>query len=169
MGVGESWPWFRILKVSPSRHAAAIRRVAVAGAMCFCFVMSAPSVAFADGSLRVTVSGVSNANGVVHVTLYDNAADYPNGGFAHAETVAATEGAVTVTFEDLPPGDYALSVLHDEDEDGEVRTSAVGIPREGVGVSNNYLRGMRRPSFARSLFAHEGDTVVTVVLRYYGG
>ena len=50
----------------------------------------------------------------------------------------------------------------DEDEDGEVRTSAVGIPREGVGVSNNYLRGMRRPSFARSLFAHEGDTVVTI-------
>ena len=27
----------------------------------------------------------------------------------------------------------------------------------------------RRPSFARSLFPHEGDTVVTVVLRYYGG
>ena len=168
MSVNVTRHLWRNLRWARQRSVAALRRVGFAGGLIALGVVSAPSVAFADGPLRGR-SGVSNANGVVHVTLYDNAADYPNGGFAHAETVAATEGEVTVTFEDLPPGDYALSVLHDEDEDGEVRTSAVGIPREGVGVSNNYLRGMRRPSFARSLFAHEGDTVVTVVLRYYGG
>lgn len=125
------------------------------------------SAAVANGTLSVTVSGVENDTGVVHVTLYDEAANYPDDGFARVETVDASTGSVSVTFGDLPDGDYAISVLHDEDEDGEVRSNGLGIPREGVGVSNNYLRGMRRPTFERSQFSHEGATTISIQMRYY--
>jgi len=34
-------------------------------------------------------------------------------------------------------GKYAVSVFHDENSNGKLDTNFLGIPREGVGASNN--------------------------------
>jgi len=40
-------------------------------------------------------------------------------------------------FEDIPPGTYALVVIHDENMNGKLDTNWVGIPKEGYGFSND--------------------------------
>ena len=44
---------------------------------------------------------------------------------------------VTFTFENLPYGEYAISVHHDEDNNGKINTNWIGIPSEGLGASND--------------------------------
>jgi len=46
----------------------------------------------------------------------------------------ARDGAVLV-FENVPPGEYALAVLHDADANGRMARNALGIPREGYALS----------------------------------
>jgi uncharacterized protein (DUF2141 family) len=46
----------------------------------------------------------------------------------------------------LPPGDYAIAVIHDENSNGKLDTFA-GIPREGVGFSRNPVLRFGAPSF----------------------
>jgi uncharacterized protein (DUF2141 family) len=52
----------------------------------------------------------------------------------------------------LPPGDYAVVVVHDEDGDGQLEKSMLGIPREGVGISKcgSKLAMMKRPNYKES-------------------
>lgn len=87
--------------------------------------------------LTVVVDGLRNADGVVHVAVWTSADGFPGEGqrATRSASVKAAEGRVTVTIPDVPAGQAAVSVLHDEDEDGEFATSLIGLPKEGVGIS----------------------------------
>ena len=47
----------------------------------------------------------------------------------------------------LKPGVYGVSVLDDENADGEMEYSWIGLPREGYGFSDYYHTGLIKPSF----------------------
>ncbi len=53
-------------------------------------------------------------------------------------------------FEDLPFGEYAVSVHHDEDDNGKVNTNWVGIPNESLGASNDAKGNFGPPSFEQA-------------------
>lgn len=56
-------------------------------------------------------------------------------------------------FPDVPPGVYAVSVLHDEDGDRELDTNLFGMPTEGWAVSRNLgPSGLSAPSFEDARF-----------------
>lgn len=71
-------------------------------------------------------------------------------------TVPATEQATFLG--SLPPGEYGLAVIHDENGNGKLDTFA-GIPREGVGFSRNPPIRFGAPSFRSALFAVSGSAV----------
>src|SRR5690625_5362046 len=55
----------------------------------------------------------------------------------HRFEIAAPDARYTL--KGLPPGDYALLIYHDENRNGELDQNFVGIPREPIALSNNYL------------------------------
>jgi uncharacterized protein (DUF2141 family) len=57
---------------------------------------------------------------------------------------AASAGHIRIR--DVPPGDYAVSVIHDENGNGRL-DKFVGIPREGFGFSRNPRMRMGPPRF----------------------
>ena len=63
----------------------------------------------------------------------------------------------------MPVGSYAASIQHDEDGDGKLKTNFIGIPKEGVGISNN-PGGI--PRWAKSQVAVNGPTTIAITLRY---
>ena len=68
-------------------------------------------------------------------------------------------------FDNLPPGEYAVMVLHDLDGNGRFDRNALGIPRDGYGFSNNPLV-VARPGFARVRFTvPPAGTTVKVRMR----
>jgi uncharacterized protein (DUF2141 family) len=48
----------------------------------------------------------------------------------------ATRGSVTLVFPDVAPGEYALSVMHDENGDYQMQKQANGMPAEGYAMSH---------------------------------
>ena len=70
-------------------------------------------------------------------------------------------------FLDIPPGTYALAVIHDENMDGELRTNWLGVPKEGYGFSNDATASMGAPSFEAASFSYDGQNLdLTISLNY---
>ncbi|HOK39015.1 MAG: DUF2141 domain-containing protein [Bacteroidales bacterium] len=68
---------------------------------------------------------------------------------------------------DLKPGTYGIAVLDDENDNGKMDFTLVGIPQEGFGFSNYYTSGLIRPSFDDFKFVVlQGESNVEVKMRY---
>jgi uncharacterized protein (DUF2141 family) len=66
----------------------------------------------------------------------------------------------------LPPGRYALSVIHDENGNGKLDTF-LAIPREGFGFSRNPKIRMGPPSFEEALIViGRGSSHQTIGINY---
>jgi acyl-CoA reductase-like NAD-dependent aldehyde dehydrogenase/uncharacterized protein (DUF2141 family) len=61
-------------------------------------------------------------------------------------------GVESIDVGELPPGRYAVSVYLDENENGKLDSSLLGIPKEPVGASNNPRRRMGPPHFDDCIF-----------------
>ena len=70
-------------------------------------------------------------------------------------------------FEDIPPGRYALAVIHDENMNGKLDANWLGVPKEGYGFSNDAKGLMGAPSFDAASFRYrEGSLGLTIRLNY---
>ena len=60
--------------------------------------------------------------------------------------------ARAIHFENVPPGNYAIALIHDENSNNKMDTS-FGLPREGFGFSRNPVIRFGPPKFAEAQFA----------------
>lgn len=117
------------------------------------------------GELTLTISEIRSTTGQLLVSVVNSEAGWDG----QAPPVAARKIAVTgkevVLKFDLPAGSYAVQVLHDENDNGNLDMNIMGIPTEGYGFSNN-PPVMRRAFFSESRFdIGETPSTVTVQLR----
>lgn len=133
------------------------------------FVMFFSSLAstFAQGNLNVIIENIKNDKGNILVGLYDKASGFPRH-VMDGKIVKVTEKKMTVTFPDVKPGNYAISVLHDENQNKDLDQNKLGIPKEGFGFSNNAMGVIGPPSFrkARIAFKGTGDMNVNIKMKY---
>jgi len=110
--------------------------------------------------LTVDVSNVPNDNGQIGCSLYSKEEGFPSKP-EKADSmmfVKSKGGKATCVFKGIKPGKYAVSVMHDEDKDGELKTSMVGRPKEWWGVSNNVPpERFGPPKYEAALFSYTGD------------
>jgi uncharacterized protein (DUF2141 family) len=102
--------------------------------------------------LNVTIQGVRNSSGVMRVGLFDNPNDFPNGMKFSSIDVPATAGSMTVIFERIPAGRYAIAILHDENSNGRMDMGPFNIPHEGYGFSRDAPVFLSPPSFEEAAF-----------------
>ncbi|MFZ4877204.1 DUF2141 domain-containing protein [Janthinobacterium sp. Mn2066] len=115
--------------------------------------------------LNVEVAGLKQAKGKVFVAVYNRAEDFLKQPMRTA-TADAQPGKVTLLIAGLPPGDYALSVFHDENANGKLDTNLIGMPVEPYGFSNDASGNYGPPSFKQSLLhVPEAGATATVNLR----
>lgn len=75
-----------------------------------------------------------------------------------------TAETIKVTLHDVPPGNYAIKLFHDANDNGEMDTNLLGLPQEGYGFSNN--AGSFGPaSFEDAKVEITEDTKITIRLR----
>jgi uncharacterized protein (DUF2141 family) len=73
-------------------------------------------------------------------------------------------------FPNVSPGSYAVAVYHDENGNGRLDPGFMGIPKEGVGVSNDAQRSWGVPSFDQAKFVVEAEEERIVVrIKYLKG
>jgi len=78
------------------------------------------------------------------------------------------QGSSEVTFTDLPPGEYAVSLLHDENGNEKMDTNFLGIPREGYGTSNNAAAIFGPPKFKDARFILDKPVMnIEIKVKYF--
>ncbi len=97
------------------------------------FALTAP-VALA-APLSVTVDGVEDRGGKLYIGVQTEAEFMKPAGIAGTVLPAPTAGTHTVTF-DIPAGDYAISVWHDENDDYVFDLDENGMPADGWSMVN---------------------------------
>ncbi|HWQ25270.1 MAG TPA: DUF2141 domain-containing protein [Chlorobaculum sp.] len=121
-----------------------------------------------DGCISVSISNLRNSEGKVGVALFRVKDGFPD------KTERALEGRIIqagehclVKFEHVPYGTYAVSVLHDENSNGKMDKTFIGVPKEGFGTSNNPKVRMGPPSFSESSFELDtGNVTLNISLNY---
>lgn len=119
------------------------------------------------GRIKVELLGVRSEKGDLRIALFDSKRGFP-GKFerASARGVVAALSRVYV-FEQVPYGSYAISVTHDENRNGKLDANFLGIPKEGVGASNNPKARFGPPSFDDARFELDRQEVVRAVRLTY--
>lgn len=85
-------------------------------------------------TLTVELNHVTSDQGTLNVAVYDSEQSFRKT-VTRGVRVPARKGSVSVEIDDLPAGDYAVMVFHDLDDDGELATNLLGIPKEPWGGS----------------------------------
>ena len=127
------------------------------------------STASAASTLVVHVNGIHNSKGVIRLLVFNGQDGWPDvrdKSFRHA-SLPANGSAVTFTIANVPAGSYAISVLHDENENHKLDRDFFGRPKEGIGFGNNPKIGFTKPGLRESSVQVAGRTAETTVdLRY---
>lgn len=118
--------------------------------MLVCLLLNATTQA---ADLQVTVSGFESTTGSVFVSVYDNKKDWLSKNVVAKQQLvladALQDDALTFTLR-LVPGEYAVSLFHDENDNGKLDARRpIPIPKEPIGLSNN-----KRPRFGPPKYKH---------------
>jgi uncharacterized protein (DUF2141 family) len=115
-------------------------------------------------ALRVEVTGLQNAQGNIYIAVYDSDDTWLGDEIVLGQQVAIAEArsedGLVSTELDLPPGEYALSIFHDSNNNGELDTNFIGIPKEPVALSNNARPKFGPPKYKDAVFTL-GDEPLT--------
>ena len=112
----------------------------------------APPARAEPGGVDVTVTGVRSSAGHVLVAICDRQTFLQETCRYHGRA-PASPGSVAVHVASVPPGTYAAQAYQDENDDKKIDRSFLGIPKEGIGFSNDAKIRFGPPSFADAAFS----------------
>lgn len=119
----------------------------------------------AQNTLSVNVQGVKNSEGNISFAIYDSSDAFLKfDKVFKSDSTRALSGSTQLLIDDLPEGEYALAIFHDENGNDELDTNWLGIPKEAVGFSNAKMKTFGPPSFKECLINLHGDRELIVVL-----
>lgn len=112
-----------------------------------------PFLGMSQNELIVEVEGVQSSNGNINVAVYNKAEGFLKfEGVYISDSTRATAGHTQIKINNLPNGEYALAVFHDENGNNILDTNWLGIPKEAVGFSNSRMKTFGPPSFKECSF-----------------
>ena len=128
---------------------------------------AAPALA---GEVVITVSDLRSTKGVVRACMTTREDIFPKcikDPAAH-RTVVPASGPVVIRFTGVKPGNYAIALLHDENDNGKADRAMGMMPKEGYGFSRDAPVRMAPPKFKDAVFV-QGETTsrLTIKMRYF--
>jgi uncharacterized protein (DUF2141 family) len=123
-----------------------------------------PVMLLAQHDLEVTVKNVGEKTGNIRVGLFTNNEDFLKKA-KEGKVVKASTDEVIVVFTNLTSGEYAVSVIHDQNNNGELDYGFMRIPKEPYGFSNDATGNFGPPSFEKAKLQVTGNTKSVINLR----
>lgn len=128
------------------------------------------SVEIGQVKLAVEFKGLRNAKGKIVVCLFNSEKGFPMNSSEAMKVVSVPliEGSVPrAQFTGLEPGLYAVSALHDENNNKKLDTNWIGIPREGVAASRDAKGNMAPPDYKDAVLEVTQDKEIEVTFDYW--
>lgn len=111
-----------------------------------------------DGvTITVTIDNVTSDEGKVIASVHTSETFMKGAGILNTES-AINDGKVTLTFENVAPGTYAIMAMHDANNNKQMDYEPNGMPKESYGMSGNDMT-MGPPSFDMAKFEVSDENV----------
>jgi uncharacterized protein (DUF2141 family) len=119
-------------------------------------------------SISAPIQGLRNNNGQVRCGLFNSAATFRQPGKElMGVAVPISNQQATCVFQNVPPGTYAIAAFHAENNETQLQTNFLGIPKQGYGFSRNPASSMGPPAFNEAAYAYQGGAVsFPITLKY---
>ncbi len=116
--------------------------------------------------LEISAVGLRNTKGNILVVLYRDAETFLKKDFFRYLVIPASGQPPTGVIREIPEGEYAIAILHDENNNNKM-DKRFFMPREGFGFSNNVKVRVRAPSFGDTKFTVNSErTRLEIELQY---
>lgn len=122
----------------------------------------------AQNCLEITITNISPVKGQLLLAIYDSEDTfYDKEKVVKSKVCKINADTETIQIKDLPKGEYAIAVIHDENNDNSLNTNWIGIPTEGMGVSNNPTSYFGPPDYEDAKFMYNGgNQKISITLKY---
>ena len=100
-------------------------------------------------NVEVEITGIRSPEGQIVLTIYTDERSYQDERPIRTKFIEKTgmkDGTLTVHLE-LEEGIYGLTLIDDENLNGEIDFKFIRVTKEGFGFSNFYLTKLKKPSF----------------------
>lgn len=111
------------------------------------------------GKVIIEVTNFETREGKILLSVYASEEGFPGKEeYAYMKMIVEIGEKTCIKEIDLPPGTYAISLVHDANDNDEADTNFLGIPKEPLGMSN--YAEMGRPKFEKAKFELKSGQVL---------
>ena len=117
----------------------------------------------------VELTNLRSTDGMILASIYDDPKSFPKSrGMKEQQIITCIPGErMTIHFENLLPGTYAIAIMHDESGDEKMNFSLLGFPKEGYCFSNNVRPKFRKPTFDEAKFElGDNNKYLHIIMKY---
>ncbi|MFC2125092.1 DUF2141 domain-containing protein [Bacteroidota bacterium] len=121
-------------------------------------------------SIILEITNLRSETGQIGLSIYNSKEGFPKEESRIYRKVIIYEwegGTARTIIEDLPYGEYAICLWHDENRDNDMNYSFFGIPKEGYCFSNNVKPTLRAPKWEEAKFTFSRETVIQEIEMKY--
>lgn len=111
-----------------------------------------------DNTLLVQIKNIELLEGKLYLSLTNDSTKFPGGEIEenYRKIIEVKDHEMSVSFNHLPDGEYAMSIIQDLNNNQELDTKKFGIPAEPFAFSNAAMRKFGPPFFEQAKFLVEG-------------
>ena len=112
-------------------------------------------------NLTVNISGLNSDKGTLLIALYNKKESFLKEHFK-GDVITIKDKKSVIIFKDLPKGEYAVSFVHDENNNNKMDTNMFKIPKEDYGCSNNARGFMGPPKYDDAKFQLTANKTIEI-------
>lgn len=114
----------------------------------------------AQNTIVVNIDGFSSNDGSAMVAIYNSENNFLEKRYK-GEFSKINDYKVSLSFDEIPDGTYAISVVHDEDNNGKLNMLMGFYPSEDTGSSNNAPARFGPPKWEDAKFEVKNGAIIT--------
>ena len=115
--------------------------------------------------LTIKISNIEKVKGEIKIGVFNTHTNFLKEGSAIKNyTLKVEKNTAVIIITDLPKGEYAISMYHDENSDNECNRNFIGIPKEAYGFSNNIRPRMSAPKYDDCKFLLSENKILNIKL-----
>ena len=135
--------------------------------LAFFLLGSASKLSAQKNKLHIVITGFRNDRGKLLLSIFNADKGFPTSEKdAYGKHQQVVKNGKAVVDLELPEGEYAIAVLHDENGNLKMDTRAFGLPKEGYGFSQNVMGTFGPPSFKKAAVHFPQQKEIEIRIKY---
>ena len=108
--------------------------------------------------IKIIIENIKHDKGQIIIGICDSEDNFPKKPFIR-KSVAIKNGVATLVLKNIEYGEYAISIIHDENSNGKIDFHFYGPPKEQTAASNNAKSFFGPPSWDDAKFIIDKEFV----------